>query len=148
MVLNKDFREFIGLLNSHNVRYLVVGGYAVTFHGYPRFTNDLDIWIERASNNAEAMINVLEDFGFGTLEIKKDDFLLEDRVIQLGYPPNRIDLLTGASGLIFDQCYPKKVSAVIEGLPVDFIDIENLKINKKTTRRYRDLNDLENLEKI
>ncbi len=145
MVLYKDFREFIGLLNSHNVKYLIVGGYAVTAHGYPRYTNDLDIWLWVNDQNAKKIIAALKDFGFETLGIKEEDFLVPDRVIQLGYPPNRIDMLTGVSGLNFDKCYPKKESFEIDGMVMDFIDIENLKKNKKATGRYIDLNDLENL---
>jgi hypothetical protein len=146
MVLNKDFREFIELLNSHNIKYLVVGGYAVTIHGYPRYTNDIDIWFGIDKSNAERLIKALNDFGFGSLSIKIDDFLQPNKVIQLGYPPNRIDLLTSVSGLEFDECYPQKVSFDIAGIKIDFIDLENLKKNKKASGRYKDLNDLENLE--
>ncbi len=146
MVLNKDFREFIELLNVHNIKYLVVGGYAVTIHGYPRYTNDIDIWFWVDRTNAKNLIDALKDFGFGSLDIKIEDFLNPDRVIQLGYPPNRIDLLTSVSGIEFEECYPKRVTIEIAGIKVDFIDIENLKKNKKATGRHKDLNDLENLE--
>lgn len=146
MILNKDFREFIELLNSHKVKYLIVGGYAVTVHGYPRYTNDLDIWLWIDNENAKNIIAVLKDFGFETLGIKEEDFLIPDRVIQLGYPPNRIDLLTGVSGLTFDECYPHKTSYEIDGLAIDFIDIDNLKKNKKASGRHKDLDDLENLK--
>ncbi len=148
MVLNKDFREFIELLNSHSIKYLVVGGYAVTIHGYPRYTNDIDIWFWIDKSNAEKLIDTLKDFGFGSLDIKIDDFLQPNKVIQLGYPPNRIDLLTSVSGLEFDECYPKKVSVDIAGIKIDFIDLENLKKNKKASGRHKDLNDLENLENL
>ena len=146
MILNKDFREFIELLNAHKVKYLIVGGYAVTVHGYPRYTNDLDIWLWADNDNAQKIIAVLKDFGFGTLKITEKDFLVSDRIIQLGYPPNRIDLLTGVSGLSFDECYPHKISFEIDGLEIDFIDIDNLKKNKKASGRHKDLNDLENLK--
>ncbi|MCX7736746.1 MAG: nucleotidyltransferase family protein [Candidatus Kapabacteria bacterium] len=146
MVLNKDFREFIELLNFHSIKYLVVGGYAVTIYGYPRFTNDIDIWFSRDKSNAEKLLKALKDFGFGSLDIKIDDFLQPNKVIQLGYPPNRIDLLTSVSGLEFDECYPKKVSIDVSGLKIDFIDLESLKKNKKATGRHKDLDDLENLE--
>ena len=146
MVLNKDFREFIELLNAHNIKYLVVGGYAVTVHGYPRYTNDIDIWFWIDKSNAENLIKVLKDFGFGSLDIKTDDFLNPNKVIQLGYPPNRIDLLTSISGVEFEDCYPKRVIMDIAGIKIDFIDIESLKKNKKASGRHKDLNDLENLE--
>ena len=146
MVLNKDFREFIQLLNSHKIKYLVVGGYAVTMHGYPRYTADIDIWFCIDKSNAEKLIEALRDFGFGSLDIKINDFLNPNKVIQLGYPPNRIDLLTSISGVEFDECYPKRVNTDIAGIQIDFIDLESLKKNKKATGRHKDLNDLENLE--
>jgi len=146
MVLNKDFREFIELLNSHNIKYLIVGGYAVTIHGYPRFTNDIDIWFFIDKTNAENIIKALNAFGFSSLGLKIEDFLNPNKVIQLGYPPNRIDLLTSISGVEFENCYPKRVEINFEGLKIDFIDLENLKKNKKASGRYKDLNDLENLE--
>ena len=146
MVLNKDFREFIELLNSHKIKYLVVGGYAVTIHGYPRFTNDIDIWLWVSKENAEKMISVFKEFGFASLKIKPEDFLEPEKVIQLGYPPNRIDLLTSVSGLEFSDCYPKRVQVDIDNMKIDFIDLHSLKINKKASGRHKDLDDLENLE--
>jgi len=146
MVLNKDFREFIQLLNEHDVLYLVVGGYAVAFHGYPRYTKDIDIWIWLDKSNAEKMLQVLEDFGFGSLELTADDFLDPDQVIQFGYPPNRIDILTDLKALNFKECYSSKVEVTIEDTTINFIDLENLKKNKKATGRYQDLADLENLK--
>jgi len=133
-------------LNAHQIKYLVVGGYAVTIHGYPRYTNDIDIWLEIDKTNAENLIETLIDFGFGSLNISADDFLKPDKVIQLGYPPNRIDLLTSISGVEFEDCYPKRVFVEVDGLMVNFIDIDSLKINKKASGRHKDLNDLENLE--
>jgi hypothetical protein len=133
-------------LNAHKIKYLVVGGYAVTVHGYPRYTNDIDIWIWIDKANAENLIMVLKDFGFGSLDISTDDFLNPNKVIQLGYPPNRIDLLTSISGVEFEDCYPKRVTIEIRGIKIDFIDIDNLKKNKQASGRHKDLNDLENLE--
>ncbi len=146
MVLNKDFREFIQLLNDHDVLYLVVGGYAVAFHGHPRYTKDLDLWIWLNKSNAEKILQVLKDFGFGSLDLKVDDFLNPEQVIQLGYPPNRIDLLTDLKGINFKECYSTKVEVTIEGTIINFIDLENLKKNKKATGRHQDLADLENLK--
>jgi len=146
MVLNKDFKEFIELLNAHQIKYLVVGGYAVTIHGYPRYTNDIDIWLQVDKTNAENIIETLKDFGFSSLNIKAEDFLEPDKVIQLGFPPNRIDLLTSISGVEFEDCYPKRVFVEIDGLKIDFIDLDSLKVNKKASGRHKDLNDLENLE--
>lgn len=146
MVLNKDFREFIQLLNDHDVLYLVVGGYAVAFHGYPRYTKDIDIWIWLDKSNAEKILQVLKDFGFGSLDLTVDDFLDPEQVIQLGYPPNRIDILTDLKGINFKECYSSRVEVKIEGTNINFIDLENLKKNKKALGRYQDLADLENLE--
>lgn len=145
MVLDKDFREFIGLLNENNVRYLIVGGYAVGFHGYPRYTKDLDVWILISEENAENLVLVLKQFGFGSLGIKKEDFLKTDELIQLGYPPNRIDLVMSCDGVDFGACYQQKNQITVDGLSVDFIDIENLKKNKKASGRLQDLADLDNL---
>ena len=144
-MLSRDFREFIESLNANSVRYLVVGGYAVALHGYPRYTKDLDVWIEPTAQNAQNVLNALTAFGFGSLDINTGDFLEENTIIQLGYPPNRIDLMTTLSGLTFEDCYPKRVQVEVYSVQVNFIDIKNLKINKKATGRPQDLADLENL---
>jgi hypothetical protein len=146
MMLSKDFREFIELLNENKVRYLVVGGYAVAIHGHPRYTKDLDIWIELSSENAENILQALKKFGFGELGLKPADFLERDQIIQLGYPPNRIDILTTLKNLKFDDCDKARVEVEIQGLKIRFIDIENLKQNKRATGRPQDLADAENLE--
>ncbi len=145
MVLNKDFREFIQLLNDNNVHYLVVGGYAVAFHGYPRYTKDIDLWVWLDKENAENLIKVLDDFGFSSLGLKAEDFLTPGYVVQLGYPPNRIDLLTEVTGVSFETCYASRIELDIDGITVKFIDLENLKKNKRATGRYQDLADLEHL---
>ncbi len=146
MVLNRDFREFIALLNENDVKYLIVGGYAVGFHGYPRYTKDLDIWILISHENAEKVLKVLKQFGFGSLGITKEDFLKPDEFVQLGYPPNRIDFVMSCDGIEFESCYQSKIQIVADGLPIDFIDIENLKKNKKASGRLQDLADLDNLK--
>jgi hypothetical protein len=143
--MNQDFREFIQSLNNNQVRYLVIGGYAVAFHGYPRYTKDLDIWIEPSLENAVNLVKALEQFGFGSLNLQISDFLAPDQVIQLGYPPNRIDLITTPSGVTFGDCFAAKVEVIIEDLVLNFIDLENLRQNKKASGRLQDLADLENL---
>jgi len=145
-MLSKDFKEFIELLNENKVRYLVVGGYAVAFHGHPRYTKDLDVWIELSPDNANRILAALKKFGFGSLGLGPEDFLECDQIIQLGYPPNRIDILTSLKDLIFRDCYKAKVEVEIQGLHIDFIDIENLKKNKRATGRPQDIADAENLE--
>jgi hypothetical protein len=145
MVINKDFKEFIQSLNKNNVRYLVVGGYAVAFHGHPRYTKDLDLWIWVNKENANNLIQSLKDFGFDSPDLKPEDFLTPGYVVQLGYPPNRIDLLTEVKGVNFETCYESKVQFKIENTIIYFIDIESLKKNKKAVGRHQDLADLENL---
>ncbi len=146
MILNKDFKEFIESLNDKGVRYLVVGGYAVALHGHPRYTKDIDIWIELTPENAKQAVKALHQFGFGSLGLTPEDFLAPSQVIQLGYPPNRIDLLTSLKGVDFESCYPARTTITIDGVNVDFIDIANLKKNKQATGRHQDLADLENLK--
>jgi hypothetical protein len=145
-MFNPDFKEFIESLNANHVRYLVIGGYAVAFHGHPRYTKDLDIWVERNRENAQALLHALAQFGMGSLGLTEDDFLEPDQVVQLGYPPNRIDILSSVSGVNFVDCYPQHVTTSLEGVEVNFIDLENLKKNKKASGRMQDLADLENLE--
>ena len=145
MTLDPDFKEFVQLLSDNSVRYLIVGGYAVAAHGHPRYTKDLDIWIWLDSTNADHLINALRDFGFGALGLKPDDFLEPDQIIQLGYPPNRIDLLTTVPGVTFESCFPDRQVIEIDGVAVNFIDLENLKKNKRASGRAQDLADLENL---
>ena len=145
-MLSKDFNEFIELLNENRVKYLVVGGYAVALHGHPRYTKDLDVWIELSPDNAAGILKALEKFGFGALDLNVDDFLKSDQIIQLGYPPNRIDILTTLKDLQFEDCYKLRVQVEIQGLHINFIDIENLKKNKRATGRAQDLADVENLE--
>ncbi|MEM7373699.1 MAG: nucleotidyltransferase [Bacteroidota bacterium] len=146
MVLNQDFREFIELLNAKGVKYLVIGGYAVAFHGHPRYTKDIDFWIWLNEQNAERMIEVLNDFGFASLGILKDDFLDKDMVIQLGYPPNRIDLLTDLDAVDFETCYSTREEVELDGLMVSFLDLENLILTKRAAGRLQDLADIEKLE--
>ena len=145
-MLNQDFKEFIQSLNDNGVRYLVVGGYAVALHGYPRYTKDMDVWVEMTPQNASKIVKALDQFGFGSLDVKESDFTVPDQMLQLGYPPRRIDILTTLPGVEFSECYSVHTTVDIEGVPVAFIDLENLKKNKKATGRHQDLADLENLE--
>ena len=145
-MINQDFKEFIELLNRNDVRYLVVGGYALAFHGFPRYTKDIDLWVWVNQENAKNLVKTLEDFGFSSLDIKQEDFLSPGYVVQLGQPPGRIDLLTSVTGLDFNECYASRVRAEIQGLEIDFIDLESFKKNKRAVGRHQDLADLENLE--
>ncbi|MBU2609422.1 MAG: hypothetical protein KJ606_00535 [Chloroflexi bacterium] len=144
-MLNQDFKEFIQSLNDNGVRYLVIGGYAVAFHGHPRYTKDMDVWIAMDAENAANMVKALDQFGFASLGLKAADFLTSDQIIQLGYPPNRIDVITTATGVDFETCYAAQVQSEVDGILVNFIDLENLKRNKMSAGRHQDLADVENL---
>jgi predicted nucleotidyltransferase len=135
------------LLNEHEVRYLVIGGYAVGYYGYPRATNDLDIWIDNEPQNAEKLVQALKRFGFDDKEMKPEIFLIEGQIIRIGHPPIRIELLTSISGVQFDQCYRSRTAGSIDGIEMKLIGLEELKINKKASGRHKDLNDVENLPK-
>jgi len=106
-MFNLDFKKFIESLNANRVRYLVVGGYADALHGHPRYTKDLEVWVKHNRENGRALINALEAFGMGSLGSSEEDFLIPDQVVQLGYPPNRIDILISISGVAFAECYLK-----------------------------------------
>jgi predicted nucleotidyltransferase len=146
MVLNQDFKEFIQSLNNKQVRYLIIGGYAVAFHGHPRYTKDLDVWVELSQDNAARLVAALAEFGFGSLGLQDSDFLEPDQVIQLGYPPNRIDVIMTPKGVDFASCYAKRVIGEADGITFNIIDLESLLQNKRATGRHQDLADVENLE--
>lgn len=145
MVRNQDFREFIQLLNDNDVHYLVVGGHAVAFHGHPRYTKDLDVWVWIDEANAQKIVVALNQFGFASLGLTVADFLEPNTTIQLGYPPSRIDILVGLSGMNFEQCFKERVETILDGLKVNFIDLESLRRAKRLSGRPRDLDDLDQL---
>jgi hypothetical protein len=140
-----DFKEFLNLLNDKGVEYLLIGGYAVGYHGYPRATNDIDVWIAIRPDNAERVIMALREFGFDTPELSAELFLKENSIVRMGIPPIRIEIATGISGVEFEECYDERVTDTIDGVQVNIISLWHLKINKKASGRYKDLNDLENL---
>ncbi|MBU0752615.1 MAG: hypothetical protein KJ787_06845 [Gammaproteobacteria bacterium] len=144
-MLSKDFKEFVALLNAHGAKYLVVGGYAMAVHGRPRQTGDLDIWLKRDHANALTVVAALQDFGFGDLGLTVKDFEVPDQVVQLGYPPFRIDLLTGIDGVDFDSAWQTRFEYAHGDLKIPFIGLEALKANKRASARPRDIDDLENL---
>jgi hypothetical protein len=146
-MFNQDFKEFIESLNANHVRYLVVGGYAVALHGHPRYTKDLDIWVESNRDNSERLVKAISQFGMGSLGLTTKDFSEPDQVIQIGFPPDRIDILTSASGVEFAECYEQRTKVSIDGIGMNFINLEDLRKNKKASGRLQDLADLENLGK-
>jgi len=137
MNLPEDLREFIELLNALEARYLVVGAYAVAYHGYPRYTRDLDLFVEPSVENAKRLMAVVEEFGFAELGLVLSDFTQPDQVIQLGVEPNRIDILTFRSGVSFDEAWATRVPGEIDGLPTPFISKEMLKRNKQRRAGFR-----------
>ena len=143
--LPPDFKEFLKLLAAHQVEYLLIGGYAVGYHGYPRATVDMDIWIAMHPANAERIVTVLKEFGFDNPELSPELFLKEWQIIRLGVPPVSIELATTVSGVNFGECYAERVEDVLDEVKVNLISLKHLKINKKACGRHRDLADLENL---
>ncbi len=146
--VEKDFEEFIRLLNYHKVKYLVVGAFALIYYTYPRNTGDIDFFVECAELNAERLIKVLKDFGFEGLGLVKEDFIKPDSVIQLGFPPVRIDILTSISGINFDEAYKNRIKAKLGNEKVFFISKDDLIKNKTAAGRTKDLSDLEQLNKF
>lgn len=146
MQLDPDFKEFIECCAAHDVRFLIVGGYALAAHGHPRFTKDLDVWVWLDSGNVRRLIDALSDFGFGSLGLSEEGFAEPDTVIQLGYPPKRIDLLTSIDGVDFGECWEARVEIDLDGLLVPFIDATHFVANKRASGRPQDLADIAALE--
>ena len=140
-----DFKEFLGLLLDAKVEFALVGGYAVAYHGYPRYTGDLDILVARDAVNAEKVIQVLGKFGFGSLQISSADLMQSENVIQLGYPPVRIDLITSIDGVENEEVLAGIIAGDFFGMRIPIISLEHLKRNKRATGRAQDLSDLNNL---
>ena len=143
--LPPDFKEFLKLLNAYHVEYLLIGGYAVAYHGYPRATADMDIWIAIHPENAERVVAALKDFGFDLPTLSVDLFLKEGQIVRMGAPPVRIEIATSISGVGFAECYAARVVDLLDEVEVNVINLDHLKINKKAAGRHKDLDDLENL---
>ncbi len=143
--LPQDFKEFFRWLNQHEVEYLLVGGYAVGYHGYPRATIDIDVWISASPENARRVVAALEDFGFGSQKLTESLFTVGDQVIRMGLPPMRIEILTSISGVDFDDAYRQRIEDELDGVEVKVISLQHLKQNKKAASRAKDLADLEEL---
>jgi hypothetical protein len=143
--LPPDFKEFIQYMNSEQVEYLLVGGYAVGFHGAPRFTADMDIWVRGQANNAAKLGRVLASFGFRNPEFTSGEFLLPGKVYRFGVPPLQIDILTTIAGCDFEECYSRRDRIVRDGVEVSVLSIGDLRTNKKAAGRAKDLADLEGL---
>ncbi len=127
--LHSDFKDFLRLLNSHGVEYLLVGGYAVGYHGYPRATGDMDIWIAVSESNANAVAAAFTEFGMTDSRVTKELFLKKNIIVRMGIPPVRIEVITGASGVVFEQCYERAETIDIDDVPIKMISLPDLKIN-------------------
>jgi predicted nucleotidyltransferase len=145
--LNQDFLEFIGLLESHEVDYLIIGGYAVALHGFPRFTGDIDFFVAVNPENAAKLIEVFKAFGFGEIGINQEDFLQPDFVVEIGREPRKIQVLTGIDGVTFSDCRSRRVEIELQGMNLKFIGKEDLIRNKKSSARSKDLIDIDELNK-
>ena len=143
--LHPDFRDFLRLLNSHNVRYLLVGGYAVGYHGYPRATGDMDIWIEMSKANSKKILSAFLDFGMSDELLSEDLFLEKNKVIRIGVPPVRLEVITSATGVDFNECYSNREVFELDGIQINIISLDDLKKNKSAAGRHKDLEDMEHL---
>lgn len=143
--LPPDFKDFLSLLKENKVRYLLIGGYAVGYHGYPRNTADMDVWIGVDPDTAEKMVKVMTDFGFEEGTVTPDVFLNQQGVIRMGVPPLRLEILMEISGVDFDTCYGRRINATLDGVEVSVISLQDLRENKSASGRLKDLSDLEHL---
>lgn len=144
--LEKDFIEFLEICNKHALKYLVIGGYAVSIHGYPRYTKDLDVCIESSDANAEKMIEVIDEFGFRSLRLTKNDFLKKNFIIQLGNDPVRIDILNDMDSVPYEQAWNNRREVMFEDIRINFIGYHELLLLKAEAGRKQDLADIDKLK--
>ena len=145
MEIPKDFKELLELFNFHKVEYLIVGGYALAFHGAPRFTGDIDLLVKADSENAKRILAALDEFGFGSLDLSQADFTLPNNVIQLGVPPVRVDIMTSITGIDWEKAQEDKVQSNYGDTTVYFIGKADFIVNKRSLGRKKDLADIEAL---
>jgi hypothetical protein len=147
MPVQRDFKELLESLNNHNVKYVIVGGYALAFHGAPRFTGDLDIFVEPDKSNARRVLEALSDFGFASADLTEDDFSVPDRVVQLGVPPVRVDILTSITKVSWAKAWKGRIKGKYGDVATCYIGLAEFTINKRALGRKKDLADLESLGK-
>jgi hypothetical protein len=145
MEIRQDFKELLELLNTHKVEYVVVGGHALAFHGAPRYTGDIDILVKPDGGNAAKVMAALKDFGFGSMGLNADDFQTPGQIIQLGFPPVRVDIITSVSGVSWEEIFDGKAAGSYGPVNVSYIGRRELIRNKKATGRKKDLADVEAL---
>lgn len=147
MKVSADFKDFLKLLNEKKVEYLLIGGYAVSYHGYSRPTGDMDVWIRFSETNAERTAEALEEFGYARKDQSLPVLLQFGKILRMGFPPFRLEVSTDIDGVVFDECYANHVVINIDDIPVTLIGYEDLLTNKKAAGRLKDLADVEELEK-
>jgi len=145
MAIQSDFKELLALFNARAVEYLIVGGYALAFHGAPRYTGDLDLYVRPTAENAARIMDALRDFGFGAVGLSESDFIEVDRIVQLGYPPVRIDLVTSISGVSWEEAIRHRVPGNYGGVSVCYLGRDEFITNKRASGRLKDLADIEAL---
>jgi len=145
MEAQKDFKELLELFNGHKIEYMIVGAYALAYHGVPRFTGDMDIFVKPSIANAQRVLSALSDFGFGSLDLRVEDFQKPDSVVQLGVPPVRIDIMTSITGVTWEEADRGKVEGLYGNIPVPFLGKEQYIANKRALGRKKDLADIEYL---
>ena len=145
-MLSKDFKEFLSLLNARRVEYLVVGGYALAAHGHRRYAGDMDLWFNPTKPNIAALLTALDDFGFWALGVAPEDLRKAESVVQLGYPPSRIDLLSSIDGVRFSDCFNERMVLTLDQIDIPFINVRDFRINKFAVGRQKDLADIEALD--
>lgn len=143
--LPRDFQDFLRLLNVNAIRYVVIGGYAVAYHGYVRYTGDLDVFVELSANNASRLVSALREFGFDLPQLKPSLFLRKGRIVRLGYEPMRLEILNEIDGVSFEQCYRHRRRSRVGNLRINFIALPQLLRNKRASGRQKDLADVEAL---
>lgn len=143
--LDENFREFLALCLKHQVKFLVIGGYAVVHYSSPRYTGDLDLWVEMSQKNAKRIAAVLTDFGFKGQDTDPTPFTKEHQIVRMGFEPFRLELFTTIPGVEFSDCYPNRTLVDIDGGDIPFIGLNDLRKNKSASGRTKDLLDLEEL---
>jgi predicted nucleotidyltransferase len=148
MEVQQDFKELLKLLNEHNVAFIIVGGYALAFHGAPRYTGDIDLFVKINDKNAHHILDALNEFGFSNVGLTIDDFLTPENVVQLGYPPVRVDIITSISGISWEDAFNNCEKGTLGDVPVLFIGKEQYIKNKKASGRAKDIADIEALNQL
>lgn len=144
--LPRDFRDFLRLLNANEIRYVVIGGYAVAYHGYVRYTGDLDIFVELSDENAAKLAAAVREFGFNLPRVQASLFLRRGKIIRMGHEPMRLEILNEIDGVAFRECYQNRRIVRVGGLKINFISLTQLLKNKKASGRQKDLADVEALK--